>query len=337
MKTYFGFDQLMLVAEVWSMFPTANCNEIAENNAQVLQVSNKICHLYVNVLIRLAIMRGKIYFPDELREATSEEIQTLQIRSNPLYKTVMCNNLKKGYCEQGEHCMYAHDTSELRQPSETNKKSSKYRTQLCQFLMATGHCDKGRDCPFAHSRSEQQRSQTLGIVQKPGHPPKFKTTMCTIVFEGGLCPRGLECHFAHSLAELNAAQRADPKFKTELCVNYVNQGYCERENNCKFAHGQVELRPVRPSNAALPTYINNDRDNYKTMMCKHAALGLCQRGDACHFAHDQNELRQRSFLPQQMYVFCEHPQATKRRNFGQNQYVDPYLICDTMVNKRQRF
>lgn len=55
-----------------------------------------------------------------------------QSKSNPLYKTVLCEQFKEAeYCERGAQCNFAHGTDELRAPGPGVGCSIQSRSYLC--------------------------------------------------------------------------------------------------------------------------------------------------------------------------------------------------------------
>eukprot|EP01053_Blabericola_migrator_P013457 Blabericola_migrator_1__13456@NODE_96_length_14432_cov_203_974173_g86_i0_p3_GENE_NODE_96_length_14432_cov_203_974173_g86_i0NODE_96_length_14432_cov_203_974173_g86_i0_p3_ORF_typecomplete_len479_score86_22zfCCCH/PF00642_24/0_014zfCCCH/PF00642_24/1_5zfCCCH/PF00642_24/3e07zfCCCH_3/PF15663_5/4_3e06zfCCCH_3/PF15663_5/0_00097zfCCCH_4/PF18044_1/0_00091zfCCCH_4/PF18044_1/2_6e03zfCCCH_4/PF18044_1/0_00013zf_CCCH_4/PF18345_1/0_011zf_CCCH_4/PF18345_1/18zf_CCCH_4/PF18345_1/0_00089Torus/PF16131_5/1_1e04Torus/P len=95
-----------------------------------------------------------------------------------------------GECVNGDHCRFAHSTSELRPLPDLRK------TKLCSSYTKKVPC-KNTKCPFAHSPKELRTSSSIF----------YKVTLCNF-YKNGKCWNGSNCRFAHGNEELRNATNA---------------------------------------------------------------------------------------------------------------------------------
>ena len=194
------------------------------------------------------------------------------------YKTSMCKyKTNHGYCKNGDSCIFAHSSSELRAknfggngskmieggPLDMAKKEI-IKTAMCKYQANYGNCKNGDSCIFAHSSSELRPKNFGGngnTMIEGGSlnmaKNNNKTAMCKYQTNYGNCKNGDSCIFAHSSSELtpksfggngNMIMEGGPvkkkrgNTKTVLCQNYSNYGKCKFGENCTYAHGSGELR-----------------------------------------------------------------------------------------------
>jgi uncharacterized protein YwlG (UPF0340 family) len=141
------------------------------------------------------------------------------------YKTAMCKfKTNHGFCKNGDSCIFAHSSSELRAknfggngskmiggPLNMAKKEI-IKTAMCKYQANYGNCKNGDSCIFAHSSSEL-RAKNFG---------ENGNTM----IEGGI--------------PLNLTKNNN---KTAMCKYQANYGNCKNGDSCIFAHSSSELRP----------------------------------------------------------------------------------------------
>jgi len=231
----------------------------------------------------------------------------------PTKKRTLCKHwARKGDCQRGDTCEYAHGRGQLLNQNTSNKKS-----QICKFYLQ-GDC-KSTNCKFAHGQSDLRKADLVGNTSKPAN---FKTSMCSNFSNFGFCTVGFNCNFAHGPEELKqvekkkhilcknfedqgsckfndclfahgkeelqstpATRQDNPLYKTKLCSKFKEDGFCERtDTSCAFAHGEDELRKVDVGGL-------QKMSGYKETLCKYfTTKGSCQYGNLCHFAHGEHEL-----------------------------------------------
>ena len=141
------------------------------------------------------------------------------------YKTAMCKfKTNHGFCKNGDSCIFAHSSSELRAknfggngskmieggPLNMAAKKEIIKTAMCKYQANYGNCKNGDSCIFAHSSSELT--------------PKSFGGNGNMIMEGG------------------PVKKKRGNTKTVLCQNYSNHGKCKFGENCTYAHGSGELR-----------------------------------------------------------------------------------------------
>ncbi|GAB66620.1 hypothetical protein PCYB_094050 [Plasmodium cynomolgi strain B] len=99
------------------------------------------------------------------------------------YRIKLCPFLKKGLCQKGDNCSYAHSTDTLRSCMNLMK------TKICQ-LWLKNEC-RNPNCVYAHGEGELRAT-----------PDYFKTKLCKYFDKEGTCPSGEKCRHAHGQAEL---------------------------------------------------------------------------------------------------------------------------------------
>ena len=62
------------------------------------------------------------------------------------YKTELCKNWAKGFCQYSSNCLFAHGSHEIREKT----LPSKYKTRLCVNMLREGSCKYGDRCQFKH-------------------------------------------------------------------------------------------------------------------------------------------------------------------------------------------
>ncbi|VDN21490.1 unnamed protein product [Gongylonema pulchrum] len=77
----------------------------------------------------------------------------------------------------------------LRQVILERRRSSAYKTSLCNAFRDTGECSYGLQCRFAHGIGE--------LRPAPEPHPKYKTQLCNKYVLYGSCPYGFRCQFIH--------------------------------------------------------------------------------------------------------------------------------------------
>lgn len=111
-----------------------------------------------------------------------------------LRKTKFCFYQRKGGCQMGENCPFAHSRAELKETPDLRK------TRLCvDFFEGPGCSDP--DCFFAHSEDDLRCTENF-----------YKKALC-IWNERGKCWKGEQCRFAHGLSELHAHNGVAPALK----------------------------------------------------------------------------------------------------------------------------
>ena len=67
-----------------------------------------------------------------------------------LFKTELCSSwLRRGRCEYGDKCSFAHGADELRRRTEV-PRCKNYKSLPCQGWIACGVCPYGTNCQFSH-------------------------------------------------------------------------------------------------------------------------------------------------------------------------------------------
>jgi len=130
------------------------------------------------------------------------------------YKTILCRDYERGFCELGDECPQAHGTEELRN-TEDNE----------QFLpcadYSQGLCELGDSCRFSHFTDGAEEQQAEDEEWQQGDEQRWDD----------------EGRFSQE-----SEASGESKRKTELCRHYA-RGYCQLGSSCNFAHGDEELRP----------------------------------------------------------------------------------------------
>ena len=139
------------------------------------------------------------------------------------YKTSMCKyKTNHGYCKNGDSCIFAHSSSELRAKNFDGNGNmmmeggsrNMAKTAMCKYQANYGNCKNGDSCIFAHSSSELRPKNFGGNGNE--------------MMEGG--------------PPLDMAKKRRGNEKTVLCHNYSKYGKCKFGDNCTYAHGPGELR-----------------------------------------------------------------------------------------------
>lgn len=229
-----------------------------------------------------------------------------QVRS--VYKTTLCAHHKKGTCELGVNCNFAHGNRELR-----SFENPLYKAQLCTAYEQGGVCQMGTDCLFAHGEDELRSDDipvisngngvsaehvnghngTAVIAVKDAKEKKevFKSALCIHFAKHSSCHMGDNCTFAHGkddLVNISRPDSNDPKYKTKLCLRFAQDNFCPSGDYCVFAHGESELK--------TPTDDSKKSPLFKTTLCHNfSTLGVCPSGKNCAFAHGRYELRPAGF------------------------------------------
>ena len=76
------------------------------------------------------------------------------------YKTELCRNWSKGYCEYGKNCLFAHGSDEMRPKHLPNR----YKTKFCVNILRDGHCKYGSRCLFRHGDDSLNRTRDSDSV-----------------------------------------------------------------------------------------------------------------------------------------------------------------------------
>ncbi|ANQ08403.1 Uncharacterized protein PCOAH_00026860 [Plasmodium coatneyi] len=135
------------------------------------------------------------------------------------YRIKLCPFLKKGLCQKGDNCSYAHSIDTLRSCMNLMK------TKICQ-LWLKNEC-RNPNCVYAHGEGELRAT-----------PDYFKTKLCKYFDKEGTCPSGDKCRHAHGQAELRQRnyrktefEKNSPKSKvsTKFTFNDLrNKGECSQ-------------------------------------------------------------------------------------------------------------
>ena len=88
-------------------------------------------------------------------------------RRMPQYKTEFCEEYKKGRCNYGDDCSFAHSRQELR----SRKDPYGHKTQLCENFSRDGRCSYGKKCNFAHGAEELKKRHSPS--SKPSSSSSF--------------------------------------------------------------------------------------------------------------------------------------------------------------------
>ncbi|EUD67192.1 hypothetical protein C922_02342 [Plasmodium inui San Antonio 1] len=133
------------------------------------------------------------------------------------YRIKLCPFLKKGLCQKGDNCSYAHLADTLRSCMNLMK------TKICQ-LWLRNEC-RNANCVFAHGEGELRAT-----------PDYFKTKLCKYFDKEGTCPSGDKCRHAHGQAELRQRnyrktelEKISPKSKIStkfIFHDLKNKGEC---------------------------------------------------------------------------------------------------------------
>ncbi|KJP90236.1 hypothetical protein AK88_00084 [Plasmodium fragile] len=140
-------------------------------------------------------IRIATYTKDRFYKKGKEKIQ------DQYYRIKLCPFLKKGLCQKGDNCSYAHSTDTLRSCMNLMK------TKICQ-LWLKNEC-RNPNCVYAHGEAELRAT-----------PDYFKTKLCKYFDKEGTCPSGDKCRHAHGQAELR--QRNYRKTEFEKCTPKSN-------------------------------------------------------------------------------------------------------------------
>uniref|UniRef100_A0A915PYS6 C3H1-type domain-containing protein n=1 Tax=Setaria digitata TaxID=48799 RepID=A0A915PYS6_9BILA len=105
------------------------------------------------------------------------------------------------------------------------RRTSAYKTSLCNAFRDTGHCSYGSECRFAHGVSE--------LRPAPGPHPKYKTQLCNKFALYGSCPYGARCQFIHMrpcgmqndrVGRMNFTASLDGSGRHAFCCQHYSRG-----------------------------------------------------------------------------------------------------------------
>lgn len=138
-------------------------------------------------------------------------------------------------------------------PSTLSEKGlAKFRTKLCERILASGSCSFGAKCQYAH-------------VTPPRRNPKkifYRPICCPDLVS---CPHGGQCEYAHTADE----ELYHPStYKTILCLG---RGACSGFY-CPFVHSGEELGKVRDAAISSATGDNHAASSKPTMALHRVVL-----------------------------------------------------------------
>ena len=166
------------------------------------------------------------------------------------------NVVEKGSCAQIDSCDFSHSQDDLR-------KTSVYKTSLCDIFEVNGTCTYGEFCIYAHGRDELTGSQSENQSEcKKGDlsestKVRLKRKWCPNMVKKSSCRQRETCHYAHSQEELRANASL---YKSAICPYFAEKGTCTKGKFCFFAHGSHELTQEKAgttSTMSIPTLVSN--------------------------------------------------------------------------------
>eukprot|EP00421_Protoceratium_reticulatum_P043965 CAMPEP_0168453036 /NCGR_PEP_ID=MMETSP0228-20121227/49475_1 /TAXON_ID=133427 /ORGANISM="Protoceratium reticulatum, Strain CCCM 535 (=CCMP 1889)" /LENGTH=113 /DNA_ID=CAMNT_0008467733 /DNA_START=13 /DNA_END=350 /DNA_ORIENTATION=+ len=109
-------------------------------------------------------------------------------------------------------------------PSVLSEKGlAKFRTKVCERILATGSCAFADKCQYSHAAAPRRNPKKVKYLPTPCLDPKN-------------CPAGNACKYSHTIDEELYHPTA---YKTSTCPGgNACGGYY-----CPFAHSVEELRP----------------------------------------------------------------------------------------------
>lgn len=167
-------------------------------------------------------------------------------------KTSVCTFWKKGKCQRGRFCTFAHGHAELHEQVSLP-------ITACQFYRA-GFCRLGSSCRNLHEAASDEAADCLALIQDlsgdgqrspmlspvlsaasaPGDSVLGGRRVC-VFWKQSRCKRGASCDFSHSFDVDESA--AGLSRRVTLCP-FNAAGSCKFGDRCRHAHRAEEL--LRP-------------------------------------------------------------------------------------------
>eukprot|EP00660_Eupelagonema_oceanica_P013687 gene13687-17972_t len=85
---------------------------------------------------------------------TGPQIIGLGTNEKRNFRSMICEEFRRGHCPRGDLCTYAHGEAQLRRPIEDSRNVGYEKGELCKFMKEWGRCPRGDECPFAHTGEE---------------------------------------------------------------------------------------------------------------------------------------------------------------------------------------
>jgi len=199
------------------------------------------------------------------------------------YKSSICQNFERGYCELGVECQFAHGEEELLPPEDARSEA-----------------------PDDRPEDPIDGEASAGVVLPD------KAEIC-VDFRRGVCKFGSSCRFIHNVEELGMRVTRVPwtsggsssgvgpllvspmggEGDGNICRDFA-RGRCNFGRDCRFSHGE-DQGPPRPApdwgrDGAPPPPPNVIPIKFKMERCRHFDRGHCQLGDLCGYAHGEEEM-----------------------------------------------
>mmetsp|Transcript_19625 Transcript_19625/g.47555 ORF Transcript_19625/g.47555 Transcript_19625/m.47555 type:complete len:546 (+) Transcript_19625:122-1759(+) len=217
------------------------------------------------------------------------------------FKVELCEHWRRGRCNRGDACTYAHGRVELRGK----------RAKMCEWVNRDGSgCRYGESCHNAHSMEEleawrsyeREGSRTSApsdlTLQTPQYatpsaapqmpkPPGWVSTTASSVY-----PQYPDT--PNSPVSANPALcRTQPTYGTssqEHLAHFMRRDSTGSSDNEDEQVAHTALKPFYRPPPPRPT-TGPDAPFYKTKICEADRQGVCPRGAACSFAHGRLDLR----------------------------------------------
>ncbi|CRG96397.1 zinc finger protein, putative [Plasmodium gallinaceum] len=147
------------------------------------------------------------------------------------YRIKLCPFLKKGLCQKGDNCSYAHSTDKLRNSINLTK------TKICE-LWLKNECEN-ENCVYAHGELELRAT-----------PDYFKTKLCKYFDKEGKCPSGDKCRHAHGQEELRKRNYRRTELEKYALKNKLN---------VKFLYNEIKNK--KDISEYISNKFNNQNEN----------------------------------------------------------------------------
>ncbi|CAA9988372.1 zinc finger protein, putative [Plasmodium knowlesi strain H] len=163
------------------------------------------------------------------------------------YRIKLCPFLKKGLCQKGDNCSYAHSADTLRSCMNLMK------TKICQMWLKN-EC-RNPNCVYAHGEGELRAT-----------PDYFKTKLCKYFDKEGTCPSGDRCRHAHGQAELRQRNYRKTEFekfspKNKVSAKFTFHGFKNRGECPQYIFNMFSGRSRRKENIDRSEWNNSNETN----------------------------------------------------------------------------
>lgn len=150
------------------------------------------------------------------------------------YKTQICLNFRRGGCDFGDNCRFAHASGEIRthashwQEELVVKEIATFGyMKVCKWTSNGDECPYGNRCHFHHE----------GVKNYMGHLGLYRKSCAINIVSVGDEPRRPVGSSSRTKEEY---QRPSYR-KTRLCNNWQSTNDCPYGSKCCFAHGQAGI------------------------------------------------------------------------------------------------